>query len=541
MRRLTSILVCVFVFPLTARAQAPEAIVREGASVVLSFNSPARAAAEDVLRKGGNAFDAVIAATFVEYVYAPGVTSISGPLTATFYSARDKKAYVLDGNYDAPVSPACNAFTDIKTRPAGCNVLVPGAPAALFLLHSRFGKLPWKELLAPAEQLARDGFVLDGSYSGLIGYRPEVLPATEYGRKTYFGADGTPLKPGDRIRFPEFADHLRRMANDGPEFMYRGDWAKQAAARIQSLGGSVTETDFAAYRARILEPRSVNAGGYTLLGMSGRNFGSLYSPLMLKVLERKFPSLGKAHYTTDGELFKKILRLNVYLSSMVGSLTPEFLDDEKQVAALFEPASLDAVWEIAESLKPGVPAPAGVLGTHSYHDIVADADGNVITLTNTINSLPWGTGQFVSGVPLNESAKFIAGTIGDVRGRLPSSMASHLLLKDGELAGAFGAFNMSLMQANFQFLLNVIFYGMPAKEAVSTPRFGAMAFDFKTGNFDVWTFNLREGFSPEAEKRATDEGFRFDKSLYADAGDGGAVLRNRTGWSGAFSPSFTAR
>lgn len=178
-------------------------------AVVASYNREAQSAGIRVLEEGGNAFDAFVAATLAEYVVAPGVTSLAGPLNAVVYHKQSDVKLYLDAEMNHVGDPE-GMWSE--QEPAGKGIMVPGALHGLESIHRRFGKLPWSRLVQPATALARDGFVIDPPYSATIDYRAEVLKSSPYGKTTFF-RHGKPLQPRDKLVQPELAWFLEGWLN----------------------------------------------------------------------------------------------------------------------------------------------------------------------------------------------------------------------------------------------------------------------------------------------------------------------------------------
>lgn len=463
--------------------------------MVVSYHSPrlirgipgaprpqASEAGEGLLQAGGNAADAFVAATLAEYVVAEGGTSLAGTLGALVYHAPTGKIEYLDADYNHVADPkgrwaGWDALVHTFWRDrSGKAVLVPGALGGLEELSSKYGRLGFARALEPAIQLAREGFPISEFYSAVIGWSRRVLKRSEYGRRTFFRSDGHPLRPGDILRQPELAAFLEATAREGSAYMYSGSWSKQCVQAVQSRGGRMSEADLRAWRPAWHEPWTIRYRGYDLHSSSGRQYGGIWVNLALLALEHTdLASLG--HFSRSADGLEAVVRtVRETWEERRWFEDPTCLDDREFVRARLTPAYASEIWRRAwQRGRPQHP-PSGA-GSHSYHIITADAAGSVVTGTNTIQSLPWGGGTFVEGIPLNQTG-FLASRSGPGE-RVVNALTMHLGFRDGRLQLATGAFTNSLLETNLQFLLNLIDYGLPAEEAVSRPRFGTFPHDLR--------------------------------------------------------------
>ncbi len=242
---------------------------RKTTAIIASYNREARDAGKQILEEGGNAFDAFVAATLVEYVVAPGVTSLAGPLNALVYHQKINEKLYLDAELNHVADPE-GMWSEGEV--GGKGVMVPGALHGLESIHQRYGKLPWARLVQPAIALARDGFPIDPIYSATIEYRAETLKSTPYGTKTFF-KNGKPLQSGERLVQPELAVFLEEVAQRGSAAMYRGAWGERCVETVRSRGGRMELQDLYNYRSRWLSPRHIRYRDCDVYGASGRSFG----------------------------------------------------------------------------------------------------------------------------------------------------------------------------------------------------------------------------------------------------------------------------
>src|SRR3954454_10440504 len=223
-----------------------------------------------VLRAGGSAVDACVAAAFVSWVCESPLTGPGGGGFMLVHEAATRKTVVLDFFVTVPRAAASGSLLELAVdfdgdtqqlfRTGAAAVAVPGTALGLSEAHARWGRVPWAELVAPAARLAREGFEL----TPMQGYLHEILDGllrhSPEGDAMY-GADGRAYREGERFRIPELGTTLDRLAEEGVSVLYRGDLAKQVADHAQAGGGALALDDLAAYEVIEREPVSVEYRG----------------------------------------------------------------------------------------------------------------------------------------------------------------------------------------------------------------------------------------------------------------------------------------
>lgn len=435
-------------------------------AVVVTYHPLATQAGESILKAKGNAFDAFVASTWVQYVLSEGVTSPAGPLHAMIYHAKSKEVVFLDGWLNNVKDP--DGLWDAASPVPGKAFVIPGAVKALEELSKKYGKLSFSECIRPAYEIARDGFPLNSLYAALIKSFKDVLLKSEYGKQTFF-KDGKPLREGEILKLPEVATFLSGLMKEGSDYMYRGNWAKKTVALIQSQGGKLTLDDLANYKTQWLIPLRYSYRGYDIYSPSGLNAGGLYTALTLKTFENWSPNLTQ-HYSNSAPDLETLVRVTHAVDEEEWLYQPENILDSKFVQSRLSSESIQKIWKRVQDSKTNARIHSG---SHSYQVVVMDAEGNAITGMHTIEGYPWGDGNFVEGIPLNNAGSlkfsFFRGQPGQ---RKPTDTAMDLVFQQGQLKFATGGFSASTLLADIQFLINLIDYKASAKDAVNFPRFG---------------------------------------------------------------------
>jgi gamma-glutamyltranspeptidase/glutathione hydrolase len=443
--------------------RAERLIIRKGGSV-FAYHPEAREIGEAILRSGGNAFDAFVATTAAENVLAEGVSSLAGPLGVLIFRAEDGQVVYMDADFDDPLDPSGRRSVN-DSRP-GATVLVPGTPAGLEALATRYGRLPFAELLQPAIALAADGFPVNRMMAGLIARFEKLLKKSEYGHNTFF-RNGRALEVGEIIQQPEVADFLYRLGKEGSAYVYNGDWRDRFLSVVASSGGRLTAKDLGEYSVKWSVPWTTTYRGCTIHSSSGQSYGGLWVLLALKTLEHTtLPATPR--YWEDADTLEQMIRISRQVWSEPDIFDHHLLGDSEIIQPLLTADYARSIWERVRSKSAS--NFMGVAGSHSYHIIVTDDEGNIANGTTTIQSDPWAQGIFVQGIPLTSGGGIPWRTEPGKRRLSPLSI--HLVFQDGRPRFAVGSFSNSVVEASFQFLVKLIDYQMPALDVVSTPRFG---------------------------------------------------------------------
>jgi len=484
-QRFLSVAALVLLLPLAALAR-PGA--QHGAAVASPDEYGSRTAME-VMHHGGNAIDAAVATAFVLAVTYPEAGNLGGGGFMMIY--KDGKPAFLDYRETAPAGASRDMYLDAKgevikdastvgAKAAG----VPGTVAGLWEAHQRYGKRPWRELLQPAIQYARDGI----KPSALMAKRiQEARP--EYAGVTNFDQYFATVQEGVLFRQPELAATLERIAADGPKGFYQGKTAELVAAQMRH-GGLITAADLAAYRAKWREPLVVQWRGMSLLTPPLPSSGGFALLELLEMHDALAPQFaGLAHNSTQyvhliAEMEKRVFAdraeylgdpdfVNVPIERLIA---PEYI---KRRAAEIQLHSISPV----TSVKPGLEE-----GMHTTHFSIVDAEGNAVANTYTLNGW-YGDGVVIEGAGFlmnNEMDDFsvkpgapnMYGVMGGSANaiapgkRMLSSMTPTIALKDGRVALVAGSpGGTTIFTSVFQAVLNIYDFHMTPQQAVAAGRF----------------------------------------------------------------------
>ncbi|HET8722787.1 MAG TPA: gamma-glutamyltransferase [Anaeromyxobacteraceae bacterium] len=476
---------------LLALALAHVAASARGA--VAAAHPAASEAGAAVLRAGGNAADAAVAAALALSVVEPQSSGIGGGGLALVYVARERRVYAIDFRETAPAAARPDMFlVDGRPDPAlsrcgGLAVAVPGAVKGYAEIARRFGRRPLPELVAPAVRLARDGFTVGRHYRRAAVAARSCLAADPAARAVFLAA-GEPPEPGTRLRQPELAATLERLGRD-PESFYRGPLARRIAAAVRARGGVLTADDLAAYRTREREPLWGEFRGHRVASFPPPSAGGAIVIGLLRVMEGEDPAGVSAGAERTFHAFAEAGKL--LFERRAGALAdPDAVPSadaaaREMASAAFAERVRAAIGERARPAgPPGAAPPAG----HTSHVSVVDAEGNAVALTTTVN-LQFGSGVVVpgTGILLNDEmddfdaapgASNAFGLVGGdlnlpAPGKRPlSSMSPTMVFRpDGGLLLAVGSPGGSTIPSTVAWsVLRVVDGGMPLDQALGTPR-----------------------------------------------------------------------
>lgn len=491
----------------------------------------------DILRKGGSAADAFIAITFADYVQTPGASSPAGPLGVLIYDAGTHK---LD-SLTAPLKTVQDAAAQyhVGDTAVGRQVLVPGAVAGLEALHGKYGRLPWRDLVMPAVGLARDGFTVDYMYAAILSGFQATVKHSGYGRATYFHSDGTPLTHGDTLKLPALADTLQDVADQGADYMYKGAWAHDFVAAVKEEGGGASLDDLSVYRPEWTTPLRTIYRGHDIYALNGHNSGGERLLLALETLgHADVQKLG--HYAQSADGLETMIRISRAVNTVTPLAAQTFYDDPAAGQALLDGPQSDGLWQDVTARIDRTPLPPE--GSHSYSVVVADSDGNVVSGTHTIESLPFGTGIFVGGVPLNNTATLHPAIDGQAYTTPPGSyiiepLSASMAFRDGQFELAASTFSASLWPADFELTVSRLDFGWSPEQIALTPRFGGYGLDLIKMTADLSVTQIDKRFSAATVAEMKARGLALTQAGYIDTGMLVMIVRDpATGVLTGFTP-----
>lgn len=374
-----------------------------GKGAVASAHPLATQAGEEVLRQGGNAFDAAVAVSAALMVVEPSGSGFLGGGMYLLHRAKDGRNVVIDAREVAPLKASRDMFLDAMGNPvrgASTNTAlaagIPGEPAGLALLQSRYGRLKLSQTLQPAIRLARDGFPMYPRLNAGITFKREQISKSAEGASIWF-RDGKALPVGERVLQPQLARTLETIAKEGFSAVYTGSLAPQLVAAVQKLGGIWTLEDLKAYRAIEREPLVGHYRDATIIGAPPPTSGGVALIEALNILAGY--DLAQVDAVTRKHLIVEAMRRMqrdraVYLGDPAFVSMPlRMLTDPDYAAGLRTSIRLDRATP-SVTLASAPEAHAG--GANTTHFSILDKDGNRVAGTITLNA-GFGSGLVVDG------------------------------------------------------------------------------------------------------------------------------------------------
>jgi gamma-glutamyltranspeptidase/glutathione hydrolase len=429
----------------------------------------------DTLKKGGTAADAALATALAQVVECGGAyVSCAGILALVYYDAATSQVHFLDTGYNTPAGENDPLTIPGDGTPSGRATLVPGFMAGVGAAHDRFGKLPRRDVFAPAVALAQDGFPVDAMLAAMIDYRRNVLHRLPETRRIFAKEGEQFLAEEDLLRQPELARTLKQVAEDGAAFMYSGEWAKQFVAAVQREGGKITGEDLHAYRPTWEEPLSTTYREHRICTPGLTSQGGVAMIEALHLVERAdLRTLGSPDRSPQS-LFRL---LQIGQCQCLGFLPPDvtrnYRGRDLSAAARVKKESADWIWKQMHDGTWKYPSPPGGKGARPRHSdgvVVVDRWGNVAALTHSINTDLWGTtGLFVGGVSIPDSACFQQEEVqwAGPGKRLPNPMCPLLVLRDGKPVLGSSAVGAGLHQKTLHVLTGMFEFGLEAPRAAA--------------------------------------------------------------------------
>jgi gamma-glutamyltranspeptidase/glutathione hydrolase len=449
----------------------------------------------EVLKRGGNAVDAAVAVGYALAVAYPAAGNLGGGGFMTIQLADGRKTF-LDFRETAPNGATANMYldkdgnviNDLSTK-GHLAVGVPGSVAGMEYAREKYGTMKRADVIAPALQLAEDGFVLDQGDVSMLqtstkDFRDDPASAA------IFLNNGKPFQVGERLTQHELAETLREISKRGTDGFYKGWVGAAIVASSQAGKGLLTQEDLDNYKVRELAPVECDYRGYHVVSAPPPSSGGVVICEILNILEGYplkelgYHSAQAVHYQIEAMRHAYVDR-NSYLGDpdFVKNPLERLLDKNyaAKIRAVIDPAKAG----VSKDIKPGVPPHEG---SNTTHYSIADKDGNAVSVTYTLND--WFGAKVTAaktGVLLNDEMDDFTAKVGVpnlyglvqgeansiVPGKRPlSSMSPTIVTRDGKPVMVVGTPGGSrIITAVVLTMINAIDYGMNAQEAVDMPRF----------------------------------------------------------------------
>ena len=485
--------------PAPTLLSAPEEGVSSKDGLVVCTSSPACDAGAAILARGGNAVDAAVATAFALAVTHPSAGNIGGGGFMVVRTANGD-ATTFDYREQAPLKSTRTMFmrdgaVDISLTNMG--YLAPGVPGTvrgLAMAHKKFGKLPWRDVVMPAVQLADDGFVMsNGLARSLNGQLSDVMGRYPASVEAYGKPGGGSWAAGDRLVLKDLAKTLRAVATDGPDVFYKGWIADRIAEDMAANGGLITKEDLAQYESKERAPVRGTYKGFEIIAMPPPSSGGVAMIEILNILENfDLKASGGSDAAKTKHLEIEAMR-RAYLDRARYLGDPDFV--QMPLARLM---SKEYAKTLAASINPDKASSSAELGKdilhaesqepdETTHFSVIDRNGMAVSNTYTLEG-GYGSRVVVKGAGFllnNEMGDFNKhpgltddkGSIGtpanliDPGKRMLSSMVPTIVTRGGKVVLITGSpGGRTIINTVFTVVLSVTEFGMSVRAAVDAPR-----------------------------------------------------------------------
>ncbi|MBK7593081.1 MAG: gamma-glutamyltransferase [Betaproteobacteria bacterium] len=560
--------VCAVAAPVRAQDPAPERASGRGTAMaahgrhfmVAAANPHAVDAAYRMLRRGGSAVDAAIAAQLVLTLVEPQSSGIGGGAFMLVHDARRNAPVAYDGRETAPAAATADRFLDVDGKPlslaaaiaGGRSVGVPGVLALLGEAHRRHGRLRWATLFEPALALAEQGFAISPRLHALLA--ADRLFDQPRAQAYFFAAPGVPHPVGHVLRNPAYAATLRTLAAGGAGAFYRGELARDVVAAANappSRPGDLAESDLARYRVQVRAPVCAPYRGYRVCGMPPPSSGGVTLLQVLALLE-PYPvgafapvSLWSVHFLSEAGRLAYADR-GTYIADPDFFAVPSSLLDRGYLAAR---ARLIATNASLGEAPPGLPPERGAArqvawGAHdgperpsTSHLSIVDRFGNAVAMTTSIESA-FGSRRMTAGGYLlnNQLTDFsfvpvaaespVANRVEG--GKRPRSSMAPVIVYDRAgrvhlVAGSAGG--SAIINHVAKTLIAILDWQLDVQQAVALPNFGS-----RNGPTELERDTPSAGLAPKLAALG------HEVRIGDQTSGVHVILRTPRGWSGAADP-----
>ena len=507
----------------------------------------------DVLKKGGTAVDAAIAANAALGLMEPVSCGVGGDLFAIVWDPKTKHLYGYNGSGR---SPKGRTLADMKRKVGDRNyvpafgslsVTVPGTVDAWYALHDKFGKLPMADLLQPAISYARDGFPVSQFIAALWAANMEGLAFSadveefENAQKTYL-VNGAPPAQGQVFKNPDLARTYRLLAQGGRDAFYKGQFAKTMDAYFRRIGGDLRFEDFAAHKGEWIDPISVNYRGYDVYELPPNGQGAAVLE-MLKILEAyDLKKMGAGSADALHVMIEAKRLAYEDLAKYYGD--PDFVKIPVKALISADYAKQRRAQIHMDRANPNIgPGDANLVKGDTTYLTIADKDGMMVSLIQS-NYADLGSGLVPDGLGFmlhDRGALFSLDPNSPnvyAPGKRPfNTIIPGFVMKHGEPYLSFGLMGGDMQpQGHVQVLVNMIDFGMNVQEAGDFMRFRHLGGTEVTGQAarGVGQVQMESGITPAVRADLTKRGHQL---VRGGGGFGGyqAILRdkkNGTYWGG---------
>jgi gamma-glutamyltranspeptidase len=449
-----------------------------------------------ILKAGGNAVDAAVAAWAVQGLTEPHMTGLGGDAFILIYLAKTREVKFINATGQAAMAATVDFYKSKGGLPSDgpLSVIVPGAVGGMELALQKYGTRKMTDVLAPAIDIAENGFPITESLAGSLERDKAKLARAESTKKIWFNGD-RPLQMGDRVVQKDYGATLRAVGTKGTSEFYKGAVASKVSGYLKSVGGIIETSDLAAYAAHEDAPISINykgievyecppnSQGFVMLealnileGMNVRHMRHNSAPYLHSVTEAlKLAFADRNRYVADPK-FVSPIPMRELLSKEFATKRRALIDPDKAIEGEAPAGAVAGPTTSARYASPQVVPPfdaTPVIDGHTTYLAVVDKDRNMVSITSSLLSA-FGSGHVAEGAGffLNNRMAYFSLEHDDVNVLKPGKRPRHTInpaiaLKDGKPYVVFGTPGADTQpQTQLQFFLNVVEFGMNVQQAL---------------------------------------------------------------------------
>ena len=458
----------------------------------------------DILKEGGNAIDAAIAANAALGLMEPTGNGIGGDLFAIVWIEKEKKLYGLNASGRSPEDLTLKYFIEnnFKSIPAygPLPVSVPGCVDGWFELHNKFGKIKMRDILNPTIKYAEDGFPVTELVSYYMKNASDNFQDYPNFKETYFIDDSTPEK-GQVFKNPDLANTLRTIVKNGKKGFYEGEIAQTIANFVQDQGGFLSYDDLKNHKSEWIEPVSTNYRGYDVweLPPNGQGIAALQILNLLEGYDIRSMGFGTADYIHHFVEAKKIAfadRAKYYADMDFNEIPVDYLISKEYADIRRKEINSD---NSASTVLPG-----DIENGDTIYLTTADSEGNMVSLIQS-NYRGMGSGMVPNnlGFMLQDRGELFSLDENHFNVYAPKKRPFHTIIpafitKDGNPLISFGLMGGAMQpQGHAQIVINIIDFDMNLQEAGDAPRIRHQSNQQPTGGemTDGGEVALEKGFN----------------------------------------------
>jgi len=501
---LTALLLILQTFPSAAQQRSWRPTVMSMRGMVASGHPLASEAGLRILKEGGNAIDAAIAAWLVQGQVEPGMTGLGADMYILIYLAKTKEVKFINGSGPAPMAATLDFYKSKGGMPleGALSVEVPGAVDGALLALKRYGSKSLAQVMAPAIEIAEQGFPVSDTLAGELRSDREKLGKFPSTTKIWF-RNGEPLKAGDVVVNRDLARTLRTIITGGSDAFYRGSIAKTTIDYLKSNGGIHTASDWANFRAHEDEPIAINykgidvyecppnSQGHVMLqalnileGFNLREMGHNSAPYLHVITEALKLSFADRNAYNGDPKFVPPIPMKELLSKKYAAARRALINPDRAIEGEpppGDPRRMTSLNKQTYSAPQSAPVVVNAwdesreLGLTTYLAVV-DKDRNMVSITSSILSV-FGSGMVVDGAGyfLNNRMAYFSLDPKDPNVVAPGKRTRQtinpaLAVKDGKPYIVFGTPGADTQpQTQLQFFLNVVEFRMGVQQALEVP------------------------------------------------------------------------